>query len=135
MVLNRPPFVRRLRDIKRLCKSCDDHVTTGDFPRHSAVIAWSPPKLVTESTIKRAKQEKRSVGLQKSISENNFLRGQMPSARPTLQSSVTMFSLLALSFSVSLAFCLSISLPLYTSNHPNPLCSHKPVNCFALLVF
>ena len=45
---------------------------TGDFPRHSAVIVSEPKfgrkaKYLTESAKKKAKREKRTVGLQKLI--------------------------------------------------------------------
>ena len=46
---------------------------TGDFPRHSAVIVSESAemgrkvKYLTESAKKKAKREKRTVGLQKSI--------------------------------------------------------------------
>ena len=50
------------------------HVMTGDFPpRHSAVIVLESAemgrkaKYLTESAKKKAKREKRTVGLQKSI--------------------------------------------------------------------
>ena len=53
----------------RFCKSCDDW----GFPRHSAVIVSESAemgrkaKYLIESVKKKAKREKRTVGLQKSI--------------------------------------------------------------------
>ena len=69
---------------------------TGGFPRHSAVIVSESAemgrkvKYLTESAKKKAKREKRTVGLHRSIWEKYFPRGQMPSARQKRHQTVSM---------------------------------------------